>query len=108
LICARSGLWKTLTEWAQDYRLTDATGSRNRWVVEVALETLREWAETHPDQIESPEGLQWTLPETGIGNRLHSQPAFRRRRHLKPGRRSQLGPLARDFVWLARYVCTEQ
>jgi hypothetical protein len=100
-------------EWAADHRLTDDNASRNGWLLEVASKTLLDWCELlHPDgpgKDEPPHNLEWggIHPPYRMGQRTEVAPKFRRRNHEEPPSDSDLGPLARDFVWLAHYVFTD-
>jgi hypothetical protein len=89
---AQADLYAALLEWATGNRLTDSDGRRNRWLLEHAVNVLR--------------GREWAQLSTGLGR--PSQPAreFRRRKHGPTPEGSELGPLARDFVWLVRYALT--
>lgn len=46
------------------------------------------------------------LPEVPEPEIIRPAPQFRLRKHTRPASGSDLGPLARDFCWLAAYVCT--
>jgi hypothetical protein len=62
---ARAQLMNGLLEWATGYYLTDPEGRRNRWLLEVALDTLGVWCEDDPDKLEwSGSGGGYWVPFT--------------------------------------------
>lgn len=112
---ARAELWAELVAWATDQRLTDATASRNRWLLDVVVETVRAWSAEHAPGADravvcAPDRIDWKLPSaTTIGDdRSTPAPEFRRRKHAVPDPGSQLGQLARDSRWLVEYVIAER
>jgi hypothetical protein len=106
---ARGKLWEALVEWASAYRLTDGAGSSNGWLLAEAVDTLRSWAAMDPTAVVAPPvELRWAPPNARVvGAPTRPAPVFRRRKH-KPDPASRLGPLARDFLWLAQYVCEQK
>ena len=108
---AQADLYAALVAWATGYRLTDSDGRRNGWLLQHAVDYLRnpyDPAARDPDKPETLRGREWVQFSTGLGK--PSQPAreFRRRKHDPTPEGSSLGPLARDFVWLAHYVLAER
>ena len=88
---SRIRLLAALLKWAAYYHLSDDSARRNPWLLEHALDVLR--------------GREWGHLSTGVGQQSAPGRAFRVRLHGAPRPGSELGPLARDFDLLARYVC---
>lgn len=109
---SRAELWQELVQWAAGYRLTDLGGIRNGWLLSTALETLLEWCTDHPEDkypTDPPGQLVWCKPGIGtVGPRDVPAQELRFRGHTEPAPESALGPLARDWVWLVNYVCTNR
>ena len=108
---AQAELYAALIEWGTRWRVTDRDGKRNRWLLQHAVNYLRKPYDPEARDPHDPEtlrGRRWVQLSTGLGR--PSQPAreFRRRKHGPTPEGSDLGPLARDFVWLARYVVTQE
>lgn len=102
----QAALWEELVVWASSYRLTTPDGQSNRWLLQVALDTLHGWTACTPT-------YEWHLPSAPSvgdlrvpGEHRKRVPEFRRRQHPASDL-DEFGPLARDFDWLVRYVITD-
>ena len=106
---AQADLYAALLEWATGNRLTDSDGRRNRWLLQHAVDYVRKPHDPEARDPHDPETLRgrgWAQLSTGLGRPSQTAREFRRRKHGPTPEGSELGPLARDFVWLVRYALT--
>jgi hypothetical protein len=104
---ARRELFGLLLEWAGCYRLSDANGERNPWLLQHALNVLS------VKNVLSDDEWRWAELWTPVEGAAQKATGFRSRKHSKPRRKRKdgkphLGPLARDFRLLAYYVCSNR
>jgi len=103
---ARSAIAGVLDSARERWHQEDREAARKVRVTAPPPRTAEEraaiMAELRRQKAETP------LPDVELRDRIRRAPEWRRRSHGRPAVGSELGPLARDFAWLAAVVCTPE